>query len=68
MPTGPRGEKRPPDVIANAVRVAKIATGEVQETYAKPGSSRVKAAGVEPAVPNVKSRTGHQPAPTRVGG
>ena len=29
MPTGPRGEKRPPDVIANAVMVAKIATGEV---------------------------------------
>lgn len=32
MPTGPRGEKRPADVIANAVRVMQIATGEVDET------------------------------------
>ena len=36
MPTGPRGEKRPPDVIGNAVHVARIATGEATETYAKP--------------------------------
>ena len=28
MPTGPKGEKRPADVIANAVRVMQIATGE----------------------------------------
>ena len=35
MPTGPRGEKRPPDVIANAVHVAQIATGEAAEVYAK---------------------------------
>ena len=35
MPTGPRGEKRPPDVIANAVHVAKIATGEAEEAYAE---------------------------------
>ena len=28
MPRGPRGEKRPADVIGNAVRVMKIATGE----------------------------------------
>ena len=33
MPTGPRGEKRPPDVIENAVHVAQIATGEAWETY-----------------------------------
>ena len=31
MPTGPRGEKRPADVIAAAVMVAKIATGEIEE-------------------------------------
>lgn len=31
MPTGPRGEKRPADVIGCAVMVAKIATGEVTE-------------------------------------
>jgi len=31
MPKGPRGEKRPADVIGNAVKVAKIATGEIVE-------------------------------------
>ena len=31
MPTGPRGEKRPADVIGVAVMVAKIATGEIEE-------------------------------------
>ncbi|MGO9991332.1 MAG: RNA-binding protein [Steroidobacteraceae bacterium] len=31
MPKGPRGEKRPADVIARAVMVAKIATGEIEE-------------------------------------
>ena len=30
---GPNGEKRPSDTLANALRVAKIATGEVQEEY-----------------------------------
>ncbi len=29
MPKGPRGEKRPGDVIGAAIMVAKIATGEV---------------------------------------
>jgi hypothetical protein len=29
MPRGPRGEKRPADVIGTAVMVAKIATGEI---------------------------------------
>jgi hypothetical protein len=28
MPRGPKGEKRPADVIGNAIKVAKIATGE----------------------------------------
>jgi hypothetical protein len=31
MPKGPKGEKRPADVIANAVLVMKIATGQVQD-------------------------------------
>lgn len=31
MPRGPKGEKRPADVIGAAVMVAKIATGEVEE-------------------------------------
>lgn len=31
MPRGPKGEKRPADVIGNAVHVMKIATGEEKE-------------------------------------
>lgn len=31
MPTGPKGQKRPADVIGAAVMVARIATGEVEE-------------------------------------
>ena len=33
MPKGPRGQKRPADVIGNAVRVMRIATGEAEEEY-----------------------------------
>jgi hypothetical protein len=31
MPTGPKGQKRPADVIGNAVYVMRIATGEIEE-------------------------------------
>lgn len=31
MPTGPKGQKRPADVIGNAVKVMRIATGEEVE-------------------------------------
>ena len=31
MPKGPKGEKRPADVIGAAVKVMKIATGEIEE-------------------------------------
>lgn len=31
MPRGPRGEKRPADVIGAAIKVARIATGEEQD-------------------------------------
>ena len=31
MPKGPRGEKRPADVIGNAVKVMRIATGETED-------------------------------------
>jgi hypothetical protein len=43
MPKGPRGQKRPADVIGNAVRVAKIATGEIEEDFG-PDDGRDKAA------------------------
>ncbi len=31
MPRGPKGEKRPADAIGNAIMIAKIATGEIDE-------------------------------------
>jgi hypothetical protein len=36
MPKGPRSEKRPADVIGSAIKVAKIATGEIEEDIATP--------------------------------
>ena len=39
MPKGPKGQKRPADVIGAAVMVAKIATGEEEDTEAKKVSS-----------------------------
>jgi hypothetical protein len=35
MPKGPNGQKRPADVIGNAVHVMRIATGEITETPSK---------------------------------
>lgn len=31
MPTGPKGQKRPADVVGNAVKIAQIATGEIKD-------------------------------------
>lgn len=39
MPKGPRGERRPADVIGAAVRVARIATGEEPEDLDQPESA-----------------------------
>ena len=33
MPKGPQGQKRPADVVGNAVRVMEIATGQRDEEY-----------------------------------
>src|SRR5579863_7858192 len=40
LPTGPKGQKRPADVIGNAIRVAKIATGEETETVIDDGKDK----------------------------
>ena len=39
MPTGPKGQKRPADVISNAVHVTRIATGEIDETLTNDGKN-----------------------------
>ena len=40
MPKGPKGEKRPADVIGNAVKVMRIATGEDEEEYTSDGKNK----------------------------
>lgn len=44
MPKGPHGQKRPADVIGNAIMVARIATGEARESFVTPNT-----AGKDPA-------------------
>ncbi len=43
MPKGPKGQKRPADVIGNAVHVMRIATGEIEES-GQPEDGKDKAA------------------------
>ncbi|MGE0613153.1 MAG: RNA-binding protein [Hyphomicrobiales bacterium] len=40
MPKGPKGEKRPGDVIGAAIKIAKIATGEIEEDKTEDGKSK----------------------------
>ena len=40
MPKGPKGQKRPADVVSNAVRVMQIATGEIEESLTADGKSK----------------------------
>ena len=59
MPRGPKGEKRPADVIGNAVKVMRIATGEeVEELVADDGKDpAAKALGAKGGVARAKSMT-----------
>ncbi len=40
MPRGPKGEKRPAEVIGNAVHVMKIATGKIEEVIQDDGNDK----------------------------
>ena len=40
MPKGPKGEKRPADVISNAVKIMRIATGEEEDTVEDDGKDK----------------------------
>ncbi len=57
MPKGPRGEKRPADVIGAAIMVAKIATGEVEEEIVTPKVKRAKTAGAKGGPARAKALT-----------
>ncbi len=37
MPKGPQGQKRPADVVGNAVHIMRIATGEIDDSIADDG-------------------------------
>lgn len=55
MPKGPRGEKRPADGIAAAIRVAKIATGEIEEVQGKPARAKGGKARAKVLLPKQRS-------------
>lgn len=40
MPKGPQGQKRPADTVSNAIRVAKILTGEAEEDMGDSGKDK----------------------------
>ena len=56
MPTGPKGERRPADVIGNAVKVMRIATGEESDEVPDDGKDPVaKALGKKGGAARAKS-------------
>jgi hypothetical protein len=44
LPKGPKGQKRPADVVSNAIKVARIATGEEEEAMPKKRPAKSEAA------------------------
>ena len=54
MPTGPKGQKRPADVISNAIKIAQVATGEVEDI--------VKDDGKDPAAKALGAKGGKKRA------
>ena len=58
MPTGPKGEKRPADVIGNAVHVMRVLTGEIEDTIPDDGKDpAAKALGKKGGAARAKSMT-----------
>ncbi len=58
MPTGPKGERRPADVIGNAVHVMKILTGEIEEIIPDDGKDpAAKALGKKGGAARAKAMT-----------
>lgn len=58
MPKGPNGQTCPADVIGNAVHIAKIATGEIEDTTLKQPAKRTS--GLAWAMAHQKNITGAQ--------
>ncbi len=63
MPTGPKGERRPADLVGNAVHVMKILTGEIDETIPDDGKDpAAKALGKKGGTARAKAMTPEQRA------
>jgi hypothetical protein len=61
VPKGPKGERRPADVIGAAVMVAKIATGEIDDIAPDDGKDpAAKALGKKGGAARAKSMTPEQ--------
>ena len=61
MPKGPQGQKRPADVIGNAVRVMEIATGQREEEFEDDGKDpAAKALGAKGGKARAKKLTPEQ--------
>ena len=75
MPKGPQGQKRPADVIGNAVRVMEIATGQREEEFEDDGKDQAAkalgakggAARAEKLTPERRSEIARKAAATRWG-
>jgi hypothetical protein len=60
MPKGPRGEKRPGDVIGAAIMVAKIATGEVEDNATPADKAHHSRGGKKGGAARAKALTAEQ--------
>lgn len=61
MPKGPKGEKRPADVIGNAVKVMRIAVGEDDDAVPDDGKNKAaQASGKLGGAARAKSMTATQ--------
>ncbi len=58
MPRGPKGEKRPADVIGNAVHVMRVLTGEIEDSIPDDGKDpAAKALGKKGGAARAKAMT-----------
>ena len=60
MPTGPKGQKRPVDVIGNAVKIARIATGEEEDAIETPTKDEAASLGRQGGEARAKKLTPEQ--------
>ena len=71
MPTGPLGEKRPADPVANARHVARLLTGEAEEQYVDPakqaGGQKGGQARAEALTPEQRRQIAKEAAKARWG-